>query len=88
MIGSMSTESNARQHIQSFRWWQGNPDIEPSLAELRDLAALRDVLDEVIITKAVEAHDYEDHSWTEVGDALGISRQAAQKRFRAATRLL
>lgn len=88
MIGSMSTESNARQHIQSFRWWQGNPDIEPSLAELRDLAALRDVLDEVIITKAVEAHDYEDHSWTEVGDALGISRQAAQKRFTAATRLL
>lgn len=87
MIGSMSTESNARQHIQSFRWWQGNPDIEPSLAELRDLAALRDVLDEVIITKAIEAHDVEEHSWTAVGGALGISRQAAQKRFAPASRL-
>lgn len=83
----MSAESNARQHIQSFRWWQGNPDMEPVIAELHDLAALRDVIDELIISKAIEAHDVEEHSWTVVGEALGISRQAAQKRFASASRL-
>ena len=82
----MSHTSAARDHILNFRWRQGDPDLPPELARLHDLAALRDAITEEITETAVRAHDG-GSSWADVGQALGISRQAAQKRFAAGSRL-
>lgn len=76
----MSAESNAYTHADQFRWWKGSPDMTTAEAELRDLAALRDAVAELIKTRVPEARDAE-LSWTQIGDALNMSRQAAQKRF-------
>lgn len=48
---------------------------------LADLAALRDALDELLPMRAREAYE-SGATWTEVGAVLGISKQAASKRFR------
>ena len=82
----MSHSSAAHSHVHDFRWRQGDPDLPPDLAKLYDLAALRDALDEAISETAARAHDGQS-SWADVGQALGISRQAAQKRFASSTRL-
>lgn len=85
-VVNMSAESNARSHAESFRWWQGNPDLPIELAELRDLAALRDAVNELISDRAVSAHD-SGCSWEAIGSQLDISKQAAAKRFSSKSRL-
>lgn len=55
----------------------GDGDLE-SLVELRQLSTM---LDQAIVDGARQAHDGAGFSWTEIADALGISRQAARQRF-------
>lgn len=50
------------------------------IASLRQLAELADEVDQAIRAAAQDLHDA-GHSWTEIGDALGVSRQAARQRF-------
>lgn len=82
----MSAESNARSHAEAFRWWRGKPDLPDELAELRDLAALRDAVNELITEHAIVARDG-GATWTAIGEQLDISKQAASKRFGSKTRL-
>lgn len=52
------------------------------IAALPELVALRDELDEYILAAVAELRSERwNYSWAQIGDALGISRQAAQKRF-------
>lgn len=44
----MSAESAAYSHAHEFRWWQGNPDLDPTEAEVRDLEALRDAVADLL----------------------------------------
>jgi hypothetical protein len=56
-----------------------------NLEDLAELVKLRDDLEQTIALAANGLH--QDHSWTEIGRVLGISRQAArQAAMRAATR--
>lgn len=48
--------------------------------ELNGLAVVSAMVDEMIRTEVAEAREAEA-SWTEIGEALGISKQAAQQRF-------
>jgi len=55
---------------------------ETDLDALRMMVELRAELDASIASAARLAHDGEGaFSWTEIGDALGMSRQAARQRF-------
>ena len=45
------------------------------------LVAMRDAIDEATVLSARALHDAEIMSWTDIGRELGISRQAARKRF-------
>lgn len=52
---------------------------------LAELVKLRDDLDEQILATVAELRGPKwQYSWAQIGDALGITRQAAQKRFAAA----
>lgn len=76
----MSAESNAYSEVSSFRWWQGNPDISEDEALILDAAAVRDAADELLGQRVMQARDA-GMSWTKVGELLGITRQAATKRY-------
>lgn len=76
----MSAESNAYSTAASFRWWQGNPDMSESEAGILDAAAIRDAADELLAQRVMQARDA-GMSWTKVGELLGITRQAATKRY-------
>jgi hypothetical protein len=77
----MSAESEARSHVEAFTWHQGNRDNPDAINWLLDLAALRDAVDEAI-ADAVRSKDANGLSWQQVGDALGVTKQAAQQRYR------
>lgn len=44
----MSAESSAWDHVQTFRWHQGRPDMTRAEAKLEDLRALRTAVEESI----------------------------------------
>ncbi len=64
-------------------------DLDPATAsvdnteDLRAVAVAADALatDEARLTKAVEIARAHGRSWTRIGIALGVSRQAARQRF-------
>jgi hypothetical protein len=68
----------ARRMIRAYGRRVADGDIDA----LADLQSLRDEIDAALVT-AVEGltSDKWKFSWTAIGDALGIKRQAAQKRF-------
>lgn len=77
----MSAESNAWSYLEEFRWWQGHPDMSRDEAQLRDLAALRNELDEMITIKIRNANDSGALTWEKIGNIFGITRQGAMKRW-------
>lgn len=76
----MSAETNAYSAADAFRWWQGNPDMSQDEALILDAAAIRDAADELLAQRVIQARDA-GMSWTKVGELLGITRQAATKRY-------
>lgn len=52
-------------------------------ADIDSLAALRDIhaITEDVLAEAIAACRQEGYSWSEVGQRLGITRQAAQQRY-------
>ena len=55
--------------------------VEGDLEALAELRQLQTQLSEAIQLGGQLAHDEAGLSFTEIGDALGISRQAARQRF-------
>ena len=64
-------------------------DVDPADLEVADTAALRaiaqlaDERDEVDdkLTDAIRAARLSDRSWSEIGAMLGVSKQAAQRKY-------
>lgn len=77
---NMTAESNAFAHLNSFRWWQDQPDISEEEALFRDAVALSNELHDLLAIRARDAHD-SGMTWAEVASVLGITRQAASSRF-------
>jgi hypothetical protein len=76
----MSLRSNAYTHADGFRWHYGDPDLVPAEAKLRDLAALRDAV-EVLIVAHVEDARSDGLSWTRIGSALGMASEEATRQY-------
>ena len=76
----MSAESNAYSQAQSFRWWQGNDDISEEEALILDAETLRAAANELLTQRVLHARNA-GMSWEKVGELLGITRQAATKRY-------
>lgn len=76
----MSAESAAFHHVVGFRWRQGDPSISETEARLHDLRTLQAAITEVAKVAVADARaDYV--TWSQIGDALGISAQAAVARY-------
>ncbi|WP_454140773.1 hypothetical protein [Microbacterium lacticum] len=76
----MSAESSAFNHVMEFRWRQGDPDIPEAEARLHDLGALQLAIAEVVEIAVGDARA-DELTWTQIGDALGVSAQAAVARY-------
>lgn len=76
----MNAENNAYRAAESFRWWQDNSDMSQNEALILDAAAVRDAADELLAQRVMQARNA-GMSWTKVGELLGITRQAATKRY-------
>lgn len=76
----MSAENAAFDHVLSFHWRQGDPSISETEGRLRDLRALQAAIAEVVAITVADARA-DDLTWTLIGDALGVSAQAAVARF-------
>lgn len=75
----MSAESAAFDHTQDFRWRQGDASLTEAEARLHDLHALQFAVAEAIEFAVGDARA-DGLTWTQIGDALGISPQAAVHR--------
>ena len=76
----MSAENAAFHHVLDFRWRQGDPNLTETEARLHDLRALQSALAEIVEIAVADARA-EDLTWAQIGGALGISPQAAVRRY-------
>lgn len=72
----MSAENAAFHHVLDFRWRQGDPSISEAVGRLHDLRVLQAALSEVVAISVADGRD-DDLTWAQIGDALGVSAQAA-----------
>jgi RecB family exonuclease len=56
-------------------------DADPE--DLTAMVAMRDTLDEVIVSTIAHMRSHQKFSWTAIGEAVGTTRQAAQQRYGA-----
>jgi len=80
----MSANSAAFDHVNGFRWRQGDPSLAESEARLYDLGVLRSVLEESVeesVGIAVADARADGVTWAKIGDALGVTHQAVIKRY-------
>ena len=77
----MSANTAAFDHVDAFRWRQGDPSLADTEARLYDLGVLRSVLEEAVEI-AVAGARTEGVTWAKIGDALGVTHQAVIKRYR------
>ena len=76
----MSANSAAFDHVEAFRWRQGDPSLADSEARLYDLGVLRSVLEEAVEIAVADARA-DGVTWVRIGDALDVTHQAVIKRY-------
>ena len=76
----MSANSAVFDHVNGFRWRQGDPSLAESEARLYDLGVLRSVLEESVEIAVADARA-DGVTWAKIGDALGVTHEAVIKRY-------
>lgn len=76
----MSINTAALDHVNAFRWRQGDPFLADSEARLYDLGVLRSVLEEAVGIAVSDARA-QGVTWARIGDALDVTHQAVIKRY-------
>lgn len=81
----MTTRGDAAawQHLSTFRFHQRRAVLPINV--IRDALLMRAAADDAI-TEVVRDMRADGASWSEIGDALGVTRQAAQQRYRTVTK--
>lgn len=69
---------SAWEFLSGFRWYQRT--VPGPVGVLRDLETLQDTIQD-IRTEIVRDMRAEGISWNEIGEALGVTRQAARQRY-------
>jgi hypothetical protein len=59
----------------------GRRVADADIEDLRDLAVMRDTLDQVIADTVAHMRGHQEFSWSAIGEAMGTTRQAAQQRY-------
>lgn len=76
----MSAESAAFEHINDYRWRQGDPSMSDAEARMLDLRALLEAVEDVTEIAVADAR-VDGLTWSQISGALGISQRAAANRF-------
>ena len=83
----MSANSAAFDHVNGFRWRQGDPSLAESEARLYDLGVLRSVLEESVEIAVADARA-DGVTWAKIGDALGVKASGGIRDGKFAVELL
>lgn len=75
----------ARAHVAAFHACADNPNLSEGEAELRELALLRDAVDEAIALHVRELVTFEGLSWSAAAAALASDPTALRHRYRRAS---
>lgn len=75
-------DAAAWDHLAAFRWHQRR-GLYP-INVIRDMQLVRAAADDAIAAVVTDMRA-DGASWSEIGDALGVTRQAAQQRYRTVT---
>lgn len=78
----MDAFEHAREYVASFHVYAGDSLLSQGEAELKDLALLRDVVDEAIAIHVCELVTFEGLSWQAAAEALKPSATALRNRYR------
>jgi hypothetical protein len=66
--------------------WIDRLESEPdSIGQARVVRQLQDYIEEILV-KAVKHSRHDGSTWTAIGEALGVSKQATRERFGAGSR--
>lgn len=76
----MNAPNTAYRTAASFRWYQDTHTTPEAEALILDAVTVRDAADDLLAQRVIQAHDA-GMSWTKIGELLGITRQAATKRY-------
>lgn len=74
----MTPKGAAWSHLLSFKFYRTRGNTHATF--LADLLLLRDI-NEQLISKIVGEARTAGYSWNEIGEMLGVSRQAARQKF-------
>ena len=77
----MSSFEQARAHVAACRSDIDDPNLSMGEGELRDLALLRDAVDEAIAIHVRELVRFEGMSWTTAASALAASPTVLRYRY-------
>lgn len=83
---STSVYDRARAYVDAFRSDVDDPNLSAGETELRDLAALRDAVDEAIIVHVRELVTFEGLSWTTAAAVLAPNPTSLRHRYRRASK--
>ena len=76
----MSANSAAFDHVNGFRWRQGDPSLAESEARLYDLGVLRSVLEESVEIAVADARAPSRGLVGSFGSHLGVNRGSFRRR--------
>ncbi|MGV9216370.1 hypothetical protein [Arcanobacterium canis] len=77
----MDVFQQAHEYVSAFHVYAGDPLLSQGEAELRDLALLRDVVDEAIAAHVRELVEFEGLSWSAAAEALASSPALLRSRY-------
>lgn len=80
-IDDMSAHTEAWTYLKEFSWYVGNPEMTTEEAQLRDLAALRSELEDLITMRVQDVHESGQLSWSQIGNIFGVTKQGAAQRW-------
>lgn len=75
-------DAAAWQHLSTFRFHQRRGVLPVTV--IQDMQLMRTAADDAIRAVVTDMRA-DGASWSEIGDALGVTRQAAQQRYRTVT---
>ena len=83
---STSVYDRARAYLDAFRSDVDDPNLSAGETELRDLAALRDAVDEAIAVHIRELVAFEGLSWSAVATTIAPSPASLRKLYGRASK--
>ncbi len=83
MRDNLTDEEIGLTPMDVVRYLWDQPDTGAETSELEDIVCLSDWLND-LVPGIVERARASGHSWQDIGQALGMTKQAAQQRFGAA----